>query len=157
MKYFIDTEFLERPFTIELISLGIVCEDGRELYLENSDVDLSKGDAWIQANVVPHLTGKGIPHREFKDKVLEFVVDDPEWWGYFSDYDWVVFCWIFGRMIDLPKHFPKYCRDLKQTMDYHNIKKSQLPQQEGNLHNALADARWVCDAYFALNRLTSRK
>lgn len=41
----------------------------------------------------------------------------PEFYSYFADYDWVVFCWLFGKMIDLPKDFPKYCRDLKQTLD----------------------------------------
>src|SRR4051812_11038169 len=32
MKYFYDTEFLEDGQTIELISIGIVAEDGREYY-----------------------------------------------------------------------------------------------------------------------------
>lgn len=30
----------------------------------------------------------------------------PEFYGYYCDYDWVVFCWLFGKMIDLPKDFP---------------------------------------------------
>jgi hypothetical protein len=41
----------------------------------------------------------------------------PEFYGYYCDYDWVVFCWIFGKMNNLPKGFPMYCRDLKQTLD----------------------------------------
>lgn len=41
----------------------------------------------------------------------------PEFYAYFADYDWVVFCWLFGRMLDLPKNFPYYCRDLKQMLD----------------------------------------
>lgn len=40
-----------------------------------------------------------------------------EFYGYYSDYDWVLFCSLFGKMIDLPKGFPMYCRDLKQTLD----------------------------------------
>ena len=31
-RYFIDTEFMEDGHTIELISIGICCEDGREFY-----------------------------------------------------------------------------------------------------------------------------
>ena len=27
-------------------------------------------------------------------------------YGYFSGYDHVVFCWLFGKMINLPKGFP---------------------------------------------------
>jgi hypothetical protein len=30
MKYWIDTEFIERPYTIDLISAGLVAEDGRQ-------------------------------------------------------------------------------------------------------------------------------
>jgi hypothetical protein len=39
--------------------------------------------------------------------------------GYYSDYDWVVFCWLFGKMMDLPTSsgFPMYCYDLKQKLD----------------------------------------
>ena len=40
-----------------------------------------------------------------------------EFYGYYSDYDWVVFCQLFGRMMDLPKEFPMYCKDLKQMYD----------------------------------------
>jgi hypothetical protein len=29
MKYWIDTEFISRPFAIDLISIGLVAEDGR--------------------------------------------------------------------------------------------------------------------------------
>ena len=42
MKYWIDTEFIERPCTIDLISAGLVAEDGREFYAESSEVDWSK-------------------------------------------------------------------------------------------------------------------
>ena len=39
-------------------------------------------------------------------------------YAYYADYDWVAFCWLFGKMIDLPKGFPMYCRDLKQELDF---------------------------------------
>ena len=42
---------------------------------------------------------------------------NPRFIGYYSDYDWVVFCWIFGKMNYLPSHFPQYCYDLKQELD----------------------------------------
>ena len=42
MKYWIDTEFIEQPYAIDLISVGLVAEDGRELYAESSEVDWSK-------------------------------------------------------------------------------------------------------------------
>ena len=40
-----------------------------------------------------------------------------EFYAYFADYDWVVFCWLFGSMMNLPKGFPKCCIDLKQDLD----------------------------------------
>ena len=41
-------------------------------------------------------------------------INKPVFYAYYADYDWVVFCWLFGRMIDLPKGFPMYCNDLQQ-------------------------------------------
>ena len=153
---YIDTEFHEYPSTIELISIALVSEDGRELYLENSEADLSKADEWLKKNVIAHLQGGNVSktRTEIRKEILEFIGDTrPEFWAYFADYDWVVFCWIFGRMIDLPSHFPKYCRDLKQLMDTYSIKKSDLPKQTDTNHHALADARWVRDAYWAAENI----
>lgn len=92
----------------------------------------------------------GKPIAEIKDEILNFVNfpdyggDSPEFWGYYADYDWVVFCWIFGKMIDLPKGFPMYCKDLKQVLDHTDITK--LPDPEGE-HDALIDARWNKSMY----------
>lgn len=166
MKYFFDTEFLEDGKTIELISIGIVAEDGRELYLVNEEAPWSRivNDKWLRENVVPHLPLDVYPHlngRQFvetkadhdrhlwdtrlgiKDQILEFVDQKPEFWAYYADYDWVVFCQLFGRMIDLPKGFPMYCRDLKQEIDRLGIKDhAALKSLKTNEHHALADARW---------------
>ena len=78
-----------------------------------------------------------------------------KFYGYYSDYDWVVFCWLFGRMIDLPKCFPMYCIDLKQELDrkantfmpLDDLKKMKDYPKQVNEHNALADARWNRDLY----------
>lgn len=151
MKYYFDTEFVERPCTIDLISIGIVREDGLTLYLESNEVDLANVDPWIRENVLHHLTGRGIPRVEIRDAILAFVDDDPqpEFWAYFASYDWVVFCWLFGRMVDLPSHFPMFCRDFKQTMADHGILRHELPKQPEDCHNALADAKWLRSAVLA--------
>ena len=56
-NYCYDTEFLEDGTTIELISIGIVCDDGREYYAVNEDmpVDRVKADDWLSLNVWKHL------------------------------------------------------------------------------------------------------
>lgn len=78
----------------------------------------------------------GKSNKEIAKEVIEFVEERSdgkipieilgvktsiEFYGYYCDYDWVVFCWLFGKMIDLPKGFPMYCKDLKQLQDEHFI------------------------------------
>ena len=148
-RFFIDTEFIEKPCSIDLISIGIVSEDNRTLYLESSDVDLTNVDPWLDTHVIPHLTGRGVPRKTIAGAILDFIGDDdsPQFWAYYADYDWVVFCWLFGRMIDLPSHFPRYCKDFKQVMDDYQIKNKDLPAKPANMHHALADAQWLKDCW----------
>lgn len=155
MRYFLDTEFIEsgpgKP--IQLISIGIVADGGREFYAESAEYNIADCNEWVLANVIPQMLGScAYPLSEIASKVREFVGDDkPEFWGYYADYDWVVFCQLFGTMIDLPKGFPMYCRDIKQLCD--ELGNPALPQQGRGEHNALADAKWNKAAYeFLLSR-----
>jgi hypothetical protein len=244
MKYFIDTEFLEgvqdktifgikygqtKP-TIDLISIALVGEDGREYYAISKDFNLKEAwnrydikkewysidestqstrDVkiyWIRENVLKpiyddlcskrtvyektyhwelaepfsyksmkYLINRyGKTNKQIAKEVKEFVgtqetignweeIKDkfkPKFYGYFADYDWVVFCWLFGRMIDLPKGFPKYCIDLKQHKDYlievggiKDMEKYLDYPKQTNEHNALADARWNRELYKFLESL----
>ncbi|MDX2697113.1 3'-5' exoribonuclease [Streptomyces ipomoeae] len=56
-----DLEFLEDGRTIELISIGMVCDDGREYYAVNSDApwERIRKDTWLMQNVWPHLPLRG--------------------------------------------------------------------------------------------------
>jgi hypothetical protein len=225
--------------TIDLISIGIVAEDGREYYAISKDFNLkeawnrfdlkqhsgdrrNQGDGtykeyWIRENVLKpiwidlfllyevdftFLKGKAYDafEQELKngehDKLFTFksfkalvnrygktnkqiaeeiklftrkvkvenknlVQDVPKFYAYYADYDWVVFCWLFGKMINLPKGFPKYCKDLKQELDsmymlqknkyeelsridawLQDVKKHPNYPKQTNEHDALADARW---------------
>lgn len=168
MRLFIDTEFIDDGVTVDLISIGIVAEDGREFYAEVEDVDLSKASDWVKENVIPHLWhrqpnkakynawvrdegfGGLFCHSELAREIKSFVGDDPkpEFWAYFADYDWVAFCQIFGTMMDLPKGFPMFCNDIKQWAVM--LGDPQLPEQGKGEHHALEDARWVRDAYLFL-------
>ncbi|MEH2393877.1 MAG: 3'-5' exoribonuclease [Nostoc sp.] len=65
---------------------------------------------------------------------------DIEFWTYYGSYDWVVLCWLFGAMIDLPKGFPMYTNDIKQWCN--QLGNPRLPEQGLGVHNALADAIW---------------
>lgn len=100
-------------------------------------------------------------YNEQTEITTHFQDTNPEFYAYFADYDWVVFCWIFGKMMDLPKGFPMYCKDLKQILDekqpiqhqktgnavvVNNAKlqyHANFPKQDpSKAHNALEDARW---------------
>ena len=184
-KYFLDTEFIEDGKTIDLISIGLVREDGATLYLQNSECNFTKASDWVWRNVFPHLIhfsmrgcrsccgqarsyDSGLEHRtstkctdsliepcfwanrrEIADNVMDFCDPTqhgkPEFWGYFADYDWVAFCQLFGSMIDLPKGFPRYCRDIKQWADA--LGEIQLPKPVLANHHALHDAIWTAEAY----------
>lgn len=194
-RYFYDTEFIEDGQTIDLISIGIVCEDGRELYLQSVEFEPKKANQWVKENVLIHLalhpfdsrfsshsssydklildwayhkTGGGqcctggidplCPWRtreQIKNEILAFMnvgkYGKPELWAYYADYDHVAFCQLFGTMMDLPKDFPMYTRDIKQ---FHEMTGYPiLPEQGKGEHNALADARWNKQAWdFLYNR-----
>lgn len=223
MKYFLDTEFIEgfnKPFLgkrrhfIDLISIGIYCEDGREYYAVSNEFNPKDADNWVRENVLRKieldfyrqestyaktyhhtslvlknfLKWKGRSNKEIANEIFQFIcpyqkaseyagvgsidsgaegylkTNPPEFYGYYSDYDWVLFCSIFGRMIDLPKGFPMYCKDLKQMLDEKAESMTILPElthksnleilkvhkeypKQKNEHNALQDAKWNYELY----------
>lgn len=166
MKYFLDTEFYEDGITIDLISIGMVAEDGREFYAVSQEAQLHRVSPWVRANVLPHLPRYGDPAWMTRDQIISDISifvgsacsyglagqehNLPEFWAYYADYDWVALCQLFGRMIDLPKYFPTFCRDLKQlSVDVGSPKHPPVPEGE---HNALVDARWNRDLYAFLMR-----
>lgn len=181
MKYFLDTEFIEYPNTVELISIGLVCEDGRTYYAISSEYNFNKASGWVKKNVITPIYTSivhgddrnrisvetfhkvyGKPIKQIKSDILTFVnypeypTGKPEFWGYYADYDWVVFCWIFGTMADLPEGFPMYCKDLKQWMDQLGLDKLPISEPKDE-HNALADAKWNFSLYKKLEKISNNK
>ena len=145
MKFTFDTEFIEDGKTIELISIGIInIETNEQLYLISSEFDASKADDWVKDNVLTKLDPlePRYTREAIRSKILEFCGDKPEFYCYYSPYDWVAFCQIFGKMIDLPEGYPMLAIDLKQEILRQGITKEQLPPDPENEHNALDDAKW---------------
>jgi len=203
MKFFIDTEFHEYKKTvsfifkanqhfdtIDLISIGIIADSGKEYYAisKDFDVDAAWDNLWLRDNVLRKIysqlvsmegmyaktyhpglmefTPKGLSwlldsHGKTKEQIAfdikEFVSlnsdEQPiEFVGYYSDYDWVVFCWLFGRMIDLPHGFPMFCIDTKQMLDERRLDqkwKDEVCPIE-NEHDALEDAKWTRKLYHSI-------
>jgi hypothetical protein len=167
-RYFYDTEFLEDGRTIDLISIGIVADDGRELYLVNRDAPWKriKKHEWLMANVVPGLPkphGDWILHMPKRwlfdfhnpavkgrdaiaERVERFLLGDDlethadlELWADYGAYDHVALCQLFGPMVALPPGIPMFTHDFQQA--HRRAGNPPMPQQEAGLHNALADAR----------------
>lgn len=234
MKYFFDTEFIEgfkkpikwlptignfnKPYhSIQLISIGIVCEDGRKYYAISREFNPDDANDWVKENVLSKLRDRYFDghnastarlwktKKEIACDILRFVFDHngirlkswdgfledfyremlkftpescaeqrPEFYAYYADYDWVVFCSIFGTMMDLPKGFPRYCKDLKQMIDVRAekidvgnaingvetfeqkldfLKKHPDYPKQQNEHNALDDAKWNFKLYEFLKTL----
>lgn len=168
MRYFYDCEFIEDGKTIDLISIGIVAEDGREYYAISKDFNPLKANDWVKANVITHLPLQGVDLSVYPIKTESHIVDfawkkrgeiksdlmdfcdsqaygRPEFWGYYSAYDHVALCQLFGMMIDLPKSWPFYTRDLIQWCDH--LGSPRLPEQGKGEHHALADAKWNKQAW----------
>ena len=142
MKIWFDTEFYEDGDTIELISIGAVREDGQTFYAETTEAaQLCHQSDWLMENVFPHLRGKGIARRHIAQQFFEFAGEKPEFWAYYCSYDWVALCQLYGKMIQLPKGWPMYCRDVKQLCD--DVGNPRLPPQDNAEHHALNDALWT--------------
>lgn len=148
MRYFIDTEFLEDGVTIDLISIGIVAEDGREYYAQSAEfLERHRSTPWLDTHVIPHLGNQWLERASIKDEALAFMnarqYGIPELIGWCCAYDFVAFCHLFGTMMDVPTHMPHCMHDIQQTLDERGIPDEMLPQQEGTAHNALSDARHI--------------
>jgi len=154
MKIFFDTEFIEDGKTIDLISIGMIREDGETYYAISSEFDQEKANEndWVKKNVIDKLEKdiKRKSRKQIGEEIIKFAGQKPEFWAYYADYDWVVLCQLYGKMIDLPKGWPMFCMDLKQML----IEKGnpQVEKQDENQeHNALNDAKWAYDTYALLN------
>ena len=141
MRIWFDTEFIEDGHTIDLISIGMVREDGNTFYAECLECDASKASEWVKENVFPHLSRQFTSRSIIAKDIINFVGEKPEFWAYYADYDWVALCQLFGTMLELPKGWPKYCRDVKQPCD--DLGNPKLPEQGSSEHHALADAIWT--------------
>ena len=147
MNYYLDTEFIEngnKP-PIQLLSIGMVSDDGREFYavVDKLDVDFSHVTPWINEHVIALIDYTNTMRlEEIKSALIEFMQPPVSIWGYYCDYDWVAFCGIFGKMIDLPDEFPKFCMDIKQLAVM--LGNPTMPISRDLIeHHALGDARQI--------------
>lgn len=152
MKYFIDTEYdwTANMGRIIPISIGIIAEDGRELYLIRFQEEGEEWSPFVADHVWPiRHELRGIRMSSAKSDLLalhirNFIGDDtPEFWGDYSAFDYVVLSMIMGEFSDWPSGWPMHINDCQQAG-------IEVGPSEVN-HHALSDARAIRDAISLVN------
>lgn len=154
MRYFYDTEFIEDGRTIDLISIGIVCEDGRTYYAVSEDHNPSRAGQWVKDNVLAKLPPRSDEswrsRMEIADDVRRFIGKGAEMWADYGAYDHVVLCQLWGTMMDLPGHVPMFTHEFRQAWEEAGC--PELPPEPGDAHDALADAQHLAACFRLLVR-----
>lgn len=146
MRYFYDTEFIEDGTTIDLVSIGVVDEQGREFYAVSTEFDPDKAGPWVRENVLDKLPPPA--DKAWRDRaairrdLMAFLTAGKgriELWAWFSAYDHVALGQLWGAMPALPRELPRFTRELRQRWE--DAGKPALPSPPADAHDALADAR----------------
>ncbi len=151
MRYFYDTEFIDNGRIIDLISIGVVAEDGREFYAVSTEFDPESAGRWVRSHVLPKLPSPASPlwrsRREIRAGLEDFLrIDAPETeaqpielWAWVGAYDHVALCQLWGPMTSLPPQIPRFTRELRQLWEDHGS--PRMPPRPPETHDALVDAR----------------
>jgi len=147
VRYFYDTEFIEDGHTIELISIGVVAEDGREYYAVSCEFDPDRAGRWVRTHVLPKLPPPASQawrsRRRIRADLEDFLGVDRgepiELWAWVAAYDHVVLCQLWGTMTELPAPIPRFTHELRQLWEDRG--RPRLPPRSADSHDALVDAR----------------
>jgi len=148
-RYFYDCEFIEDGRTVDLVSIGVVDEFGREFYAVSTQFDDSRAVPWVRRNVLDKLPSPADPawrsRERIRDDLYEFLIEPVrgrdeqiELWAWYAAYDHVALAQLWGAMPALPREIPRFTKDLRQLWD--DKGRPALPGAQGR-HDALVDAR----------------
>ncbi|WP_149362112.1 polyadenylate-specific 3'-exoribonuclease AS [Lolliginicoccus suaedae] len=162
MRYFYDCEFIEDGRTIDLVSIAVVAEDGREFYAVSAEFDAARAGTWVRANVLPKLPPPSSQLWRSRSQIREDLTaflkpgdGDVELWAWVGAYDHVALCQLWGPMTALPRGMPRFTREIKQHWETHG--KPPLPAAMGEAHDALADARHNAQRFLTIEALRDRR
>ncbi|HEY3737269.1 MAG TPA: polyadenylate-specific 3'-exoribonuclease AS [Jatrophihabitans sp.] len=160
MKYFYDCEFIEDGRTIELVSIGVTAEDGREFYAVSTGFDPASANSWVKRNVLDKLPSPSDaawrPLPQIREDLLAFLLapgEPIELWAWMAAYDHVVLAQLWGDMRALPRSIPRFTHELRQRWE--DAGSPPLPAAAEARHDALADARHNLARWHELERLRS--
>jgi len=149
-RYFYDCEFIEDGRLVDLVSIGVVDEYGREFYAVSTEFDAARAGTWVRRHVLDKLPSPGDPVWRSREAIraglYEFLcaplLADPaeqlELWAWYAAYDHVALAQLWGAMPALPREIPRFTKDLRQLWDDRG--RPVLPDAAGR-HDALVDAR----------------
>ncbi len=158
---FIDTEFTSLdPYEGELLSIGLVKFNGKELYLELEQ----KGEIseWVKENVVPFLDEKKISRQEAIVRIKKFIgKGNPYMVAYVNQFDTIYLYKLFGIENDpffwIPIDFASILFALNINPEKYSkgedngfYKKIGVEYERYRKHHALDDARLLREVYLKL-------
>ncbi|HET6214282.1 MAG TPA: polyadenylate-specific 3'-exoribonuclease AS [Micromonosporaceae bacterium] len=150
-RYFYDCEFIEDGRVIDLVSIGVVDEHGREFYAVSTEFNGDRALPWVRRNVLTKLPSPADPAWRSRERIRaelhEFLVaplvdgsaDGLELWAWYAAYDHVVLAQLWGAMPALPREIPRFTNELRQRWE--DLGRPPLPEAESRRHDALVDAR----------------
>lgn len=155
MRFFYDCEFIEDGRTIDLVSIGVVAEDGSEFYAVSTEFDPARAIDWVRRNVLDKLPSPAdpawMPLGQIRERLLAFLLapgDGIELWAWMAAYDHVALAQLWGDMRALPRAIPRFTHELRQRWE--DAGSPPLPGAPADQHDALADARHNLQRWQAL-------
>lgn len=152
-NYFLDTEFNDSPQGLQLISIGITDEHGNDYYAVTNEFTSETCNEWVKQNILPKLGDK----KNWKSKLLirdelieyfnrtNYEGSRITIYGWYCSHDWLLFCNLFGGLINLPYKVNQASMDIRQICSFLALPINTA--QPKDAHNALVDARWTRDLY----------
>jgi len=155
VRFFYDCEFIEDGRTIDLVSIGVVDEAGREFYAVSTEFDPHRAIPWVRRNVLDKLPPPADPvwrsREAIRADLLTYLLEagrEIELWAWMAAYDHVVLCQLWGDMRKLPRSIPRFTHELRQRWEDAGC--PELPPPPPDQHDALADARHNLARWVAL-------
>jgi 3' exoribonuclease, RNase T-like len=146
VRFFYDCEFVEDGRTIDLVSIGVVDETGREFYAVSTEFDESRAIPWVREHVFAQLPPPGDKvwrsRAQIREELFAYLTapgEGVQLWAWYSAYDHVALCQLWGPMTGLPQAIPRFTHELRQRWE--DLGRPPLPAAPADQHHALADAR----------------